>query len=107
MLKKPLLNKLMGEYVNKRTITGSVRFKTYMKWGKMHEVFYANIFNPITNKQTSKEFCIAKHGAQARQKALAALNDMRDALVKLGCNVSYEDMHRAPMPNWVSKLKEK
>ena len=100
------MNKLMGEYVNKRTITGSVRFKSYMKRGTMHSVFYASIFNPITNKQTSKEFSIGKHGAQARQKAVAALDEMRHMLVNLGCNVSFEDLQRAPMPRDRYKVKE-
>ena len=97
----------MNNYANKRIITGSIRHKAYMKRGVLHTLFRASIFNPVTNKQISKEFSIGKHGTQARQMAIAALNDMRHMLVNLGCNVSFEDLQRAPMPRDRYKVKGK
>ena len=96
----------MSGYINERVITGSVRYKTYMKRGKMYSTFRVSIFNPIIGKQISKEFAVGKHGPEAREMAVKELNIMRDKFAALGYKVSYDDMHRAPMPNWLTKKQE-
>ena len=81
-------------------VTGSVRYAASRKRGVVYPVFKAQIFNPVTQKQMTKEFSLNKYGAHnAKRLAGEALNTMRKQLLHDGHNVNFDELRSAPRNN--------